>query len=142
MFFWVRQNTSTSTEMVANGVVLPGKFRLAVRRDALARQDNVLALPRPNAVSLNASGLIESGAFRASSTPGSRLDELFVFDNTSVAKNKSASATYYYWNGAWRKVGAGTTDVGTDAAFQPGTGVILRTGVAATSTFWTTQAAY
>jgi len=113
-------------------------FQIAsqVRRGAVGKQDNVLAMPRPAGMTLNQSGLVSSGAFRASASPGNRLDELFVFDNTSALKNKSASATYYYWNGAWRRVGAGSTDVGNDAAFQPGNGVIVRAGTGTSLATW------
>lgn len=137
MFFWVRNNLPGSDELVANGTVLSTKWRFLVRRNSNGQQDNLVALPRINTVALNASGLFESGAVRASSSPGNRLDELMVFDNSVAAKNKSAAATYYYWNNAWRKVGAGAADVGTDLVFTPGTGVVLRSGSGASTTVWT-----
>jgi uncharacterized protein (TIGR02597 family) len=141
MFFTVRQNTSAGTELLASGSVLGSAFRSAVRRNLAALQDNDLSDARPVPVSLNQSGLIESGAFRTSSTPDDRLDELYVFDNTVAAKNKSASAAYYYWNTAWRKVGAGSDDAGSDVVFLPGAGVILRSGTGSPGS-WTTQATY
>jgi uncharacterized protein (TIGR02597 family) len=115
---------------------VPGKLRMPVRRLAGGKQDNLIALARPTAVSLDASGLVSSGAFRASAFPGSRLDELLIIDNSTAGKNKSAAATYYYWNGAWRKVGGGSTNVGSDLVFVPGTGVILRSGAGETSAVW------
>ncbi|HTG43830.1 MAG TPA: TIGR02597 family protein, partial [Verrucomicrobiae bacterium] len=142
MYVWVRHNVASPTEFVASGEVLSAKWRFDVRRSATNKVDNLFSLPRPVAVSLNASGLIESGAFRASSSTGSRLDELLVFDNTSIAKNKSTSATYYYWNSAWRKVGSGTLDFGNDLAIVPGSGIIIRSGAGASSTTWTNEAGY
>ena len=136
--FWVRHNISSSTYFYARGVALVGKWRVQVRRQPDIKQDNWLAIPRFTTQTLAQSGLISSGAFRASPSPSSRLDELLVFDNTAIAKNKSASATYYYWSGAWRKVGAGSTDLANDPVFTPGTGVILRAGTG-TSTFWVNE---
>lgn len=140
MFFWVRHNVTTATQLVARGAVVGTTWRLPIRRNASGSQDNCIALPRPAAVSLNNSWLFQSGAFRASPSAGSRLDELLVFDNTTLVKNKSAAATYYYWNGAWRKVGS-TSDVGADLVFTPGSGVILRAG-SGSSVTWTNQPAY
>jgi uncharacterized protein (TIGR02597 family) len=143
MYIWVRHNIATSTELVALGSVIPTKWRLPVTRLASSKQDNILALPRPGGISLKASGLIESGAFKTSPTAGSRTDELYVYDNSAIAKNKTVAATYYYWNGGWRKVGFGTTDFGNDLVFAPGTGVILRASAAATSPdIWINQPAY
>jgi uncharacterized protein (TIGR02597 family) len=142
MYIWVRQNISATTALTALGSVLPTKWRFQVTRTATSKQDNLVGLPRPAAVSLNASGLIESGAFHPSATAGSRVDELLVFDNTAIAKNKSVAATYYYWSGAWRKVGLGTADVGNDLAFLPGCGVIIRAGAASTSDIWVDPAGY
>jgi len=141
MFVWVRHNVPTGTELVARGSVLSSGIRLGVRLNSGIKQDNLIALPRPGPVSLSQSGLIESGAFRPSISAGNRLDELFIFDNTTLGKNKSAAATYYYLNGGWRKVGSGNTDVGGDIVFQPGTGVILRSGAGA-SGVWTNNANY
>jgi uncharacterized protein (TIGR02597 family) len=60
----------------------------------------------------------------------SRKDELHVFDNAAEGKNKSASAIYFFYNGAWRRVGLpASTDVGTNVVFNPGTGVIIRKAI-------------
>ncbi len=135
MFVIVRHNVPTNTTFTAQGAVLSGKLRIPVRRPGAGQQDNIIALARPNAVSLDNSGLISSGAFRASPSPGARLDELLVFDNSTTGFNKSAVATYYYWNGAWRKVGAGGASLGADLVFAPGTGVILRSGSGSAATW-------
>ena len=87
-------------------------------------------------VSLNASGLVESGAFRPSPSDAIRLDELLIFDNTVARRNKSAAEIYYYRNGAWRQVGAGSADQGNRLIFTPGTGFILRSGSGAASAVW------
>lgn len=141
-FLFVRHNTNAATEAILHGAVLTGPWRLKVSRLATGLVDNLLALPRPLAVSLNDSGLIESGAFRASATAGSRVDELYVFDNTAAVINKSPVATYYYRFGAWRKVGAGLADAGDDEVFQPGSGFFIRTSPADTPARWVNEPSY
>jgi uncharacterized protein (TIGR02597 family) len=91
--------------------------------------------------------LITSGAFTASNPSGPRTgDELLVFDNTAAVINKSASAIYFYRNGAWRKVGAAnaTDDFGSTIVFGPTGGVIIRkaTTVAGSSTNWSNTPTY
>jgi uncharacterized protein (TIGR02597 family) len=142
MFIWVRHNIATDTQVTTLGNAVGSKWAVPIIRVAGGKQDNILALPRPASVSLNASGLIESGAFRPSPGPFNRIDELFIFDNTTVAKNKSPAGTYYYWNGLWRKIGSDSADAGGDPVFHPGTGVIIRSGASASSGLWLNNPAY
>src|SRR6478672_5238902 len=92
---------------------------------------------RPQSISLTDSQLVSSGAFSASPLAGSRTDELLTFDNSAAAKNKSASAIYYFWNGGWRQVGAGSTDVSSSNVFVPGLGFIIRKNTNSSSAIWT-----
>jgi uncharacterized protein (TIGR02597 family) len=138
----VRHNSSTSTRLTVRGLVLLTKWVVRLETGHVAQRDNFVALPRPVNVSLKDSGLIESGAFRASPMPGSRTDELLVYDHSVIGKNKSPSATYFYWNKAWRRVGAGSLDVGTDEVFLPGKGVIIRKGPAPNTAAWVNLPAY
>jgi uncharacterized protein (TIGR02597 family) len=136
----VRHNVPTNTTVMTMGIVDTSAWTISLRTpdgSSGTQQDNNIALARAVTLSLGDSGLISSGAFSASPLPGSRTDELLVFDNASVAKNKSASAIYYYWNDAWRAVGKGNTIVGTNQVFTPGTGVIIRKSTAAQPTTWT-----
>ncbi|MCF7762221.1 MAG: TIGR02597 family protein [Verrucomicrobia bacterium] len=142
MYFIVRQNLAASTILTTHGTVLTSKWRVVLMSNSSGKQDNIVALPRPVEATLNESGLIESGAFSASQFAGNRTDELLVFDSAQVAKNQSASATYYYWNGAWREVGVGATDVGNEVVFAPGTGVIIRKAAGTGSVVWSNAANY
>jgi uncharacterized protein (TIGR02597 family) len=128
MYFIARQNVTSTTILTTCGIITTCPLQTFIRRNASSNQDNMFSLMRPVPVSLNDTGLIASGAFRTSPFPGQRVDELLVFNNAATAKNKSASGTYYHYNGAWRKLGSGAADVGADAVFVPGTGVILRAG--------------
>ena len=122
--------------MTALGAVVLPKLSIPLRTDTSTSQDNALALTRASAITLNNSGLISSGAFSPSPLPGNRTDELLTFDNTAVAKNKSSSAIFYYWNNAWRQVGLGSTDVGSLAVFSPGSGFIIRKATNTTGVVW------
>lgn len=135
-FVIARHNVSTNTVVTTAGVVVASKLSIPLRTQIGVMQDNSIALARPMAVSLDASGLIISGAFQSSPVPGSRTDELLAFDNNSVAHNKSASAIFYYWSSAWRQVGLGTNDVGTNV-LAPGTGFIIRKATNNATAIWT-----
>ncbi len=147
MYFIVRNNVGTPTTLTTEGAVISGQLRLHVRRNQSLKQDNLLALPRPVAVSLLGAGLVDlidpsSGPFRASPSPASKVDELMVFDNSAVSPNKSASASYYYSGGFWRKLGAPAVDAGGDLVFQPGTGIIIRSGTGSSGAVWTNAPNY
>jgi uncharacterized protein (TIGR02597 family) len=135
--FIVRHNVSTNTVLTTAGRVITSLLASTLQTKTNMQQDNCIALQRPVPISLNDSGLISSGAFAASPLPGSRTDEMLTFDNSVAARNKSSSQAYYFWNGAWRQVGNGSTDVGTNLIFQPGTGVIIRKGTNSVSPVWT-----
>jgi uncharacterized protein (TIGR02597 family) len=123
-YFTVRNNAPAMTTIVVNGAVVVNKQLTALTTNAATKQDNFVAVMRPTPMSLNESGLIASGAFRASSG-FTTSDQLFVFDNTVAQLNKAAAASYTYSNGAWRRFGV-TGDAGADIVFTPGAGVIIR----------------
>jgi hypothetical protein len=112
--------------LTLQGSVLMSNWEFLLAANPSTRQDNPVSLPRAVPLSLTQSGLFESGAFNASPTPGNRTDELFIFDNTLTGIDRTATKIYYYGNGAWRRLGAGTADVGGDLVFSPNVGVIIR----------------
>ncbi|MDB6058276.1 MAG: Endoglucanase [Verrucomicrobiales bacterium] len=143
--FIVRHNVATNTTLLPVGVADASSWKITLRApdgSAGDKQDNFVSLTRPTGVSLDASGLITSGAFATSPLPGSRTDELLIFDNSVAAKNKSSSAVYYYWNNAWRRVGFGSAIVGSDTVFNPGSGVIVRRGTNSVSPAWINSSPY
>ena len=141
-YLLVRHNVATNTTMVSAGNVITSKVAIVLQTLTTNQQDNSVALMRPVPVSLNDSGLITSGAFSASPLPGSRTDELLTFDNAATNRNKSATAVYYYWSGAWRQVGAGSTDVGSNQPLGAGTGFIIRKGTNGSAPVWTNTPNY
>jgi uncharacterized protein (TIGR02597 family) len=104
--------------------------------------DNFISIDRPVDVLLNdfSSNLVASGAFTASTNPISvNGDEIFIYDNSQVLQNKPASASYFYYNSAWRlRGGSFTVDVGADPAhaLKPGEAVVLRKKASAPASFF------
>jgi uncharacterized protein (TIGR02597 family) len=108
------------------------------------KQDNFVSIVRPVDVAIQDLGLIASGAFIASTSAINRTDELLVFNNASIGTNKAASATYFFFNGAWRKFGQPvTTDFGTDV-IPAGAGFVIRKAQTAggTTAFWVNDKTY
>jgi uncharacterized protein (TIGR02597 family) len=147
MYFIVRQNVSSGTTLTAEGAVLPGLFRLHIRRNIGSKQDNLLALARPTGISLSQSGLVDlsnpnAGAFRASASSANKTDELMVFDNALIGRNKSAALSYYFSGGFWLKLGEPEADASGDLVFQPGSGIIIRSGTGTGEAIWTNAPNY
>jgi uncharacterized protein (TIGR02597 family) len=141
-YFIIRHNVATNTVVMTMGAVITNRFAISLQTLPASQQDNSVAVARPLPMSLDESGLVSSGSFNASPLPGSRTDELLAFDNTVSSRNKSASAIYYYWNGAWRQVGGGTNNVGTNQAFGGGAAAIIRKGTNGASVVWTNAPNY
>lgn len=141
-FFIIRHNIPAATEFVANGAVVTARLRSPLGVNPASKRDNFLGLQRPVPFTLAASGLVSSGAFAASPTIGNRTDELYVYDNTLVKQNKSASAIYFYWNNGWRKVGGGTALFDNATIFTPGTGFVIRKNAGSVSPVWTNTPNY
>jgi uncharacterized protein (TIGR02597 family) len=138
----VRHNIAGNTTLTLRGSVLMSKWALPLATNPSSRQDNPVSLPRPVPVSLTQSGLFQSGAFNASPTPGNRTDELFTFDNTLTGIDRTATKIYYYWNGAWRRLGAGTADVGAEIVFAPAVTAIIRKNLGAGTPLWVNTPTY
>ncbi|WP_438479934.1 TIGR02597 family protein [Oleiharenicola lentus] len=133
----VRQNVATETSLAVAGAVQMAGFRVPLALLAAdTDQDHFLGLPCAVPMTLSASRLVASGAFAVSTSAVTRADELYVFNNAMVAKNKSPSAPYFYFAGnaqkiaGWYQVGASVPD--TSFTLKPGEGFIIRKRQAAT----------
>ena len=135
--FIIRQNTNANATLLTSGEVISTPLSIVLRATATSKQDNYVALPRAQTISLANSQLISSGAFSASPLAGTRTDELLTFDNNSATKNKSAAAIYFYWSNAWRQVGLGNADVSSSNVVVPGVGFIIRKNTNASPSIWT-----
>lgn len=142
-FFTVR-NAGTATTLTTLGSVLTKKTTIPLFTRTGGQQDNFVSVVRPVDVKLSDLGLITSGAFQASPNQFTRVDNLLVFDHASPVQNRSASATYFYMNNAWRKFGeAGLPDRSNDI-ISAGDGFIIRKGATGNGlpVYWTNAPTY
>ncbi|MCA9398958.1 MAG: TIGR02597 family protein [Candidatus Omnitrophica bacterium] len=93
----------------------------------------------PVPVTLKQLNLGGTPAFQSTPPPGIFVkDQLLVFDNSVPGVNKSASATYFYYNGAWRKFGQPLTQSFDDEVLDPSAAILIRkAGGTPASTVWT-----
>ena len=157
-YFVVRNaNGAPTLPLNSVGSVLTKKFATPLATSASQLKDNAAAMIRPVDVALSATGLSPTdGSFVASTTSNSskndsRLalrDQLFLFDNTQVAMNKTPSAVYYYLDAlghaaGWKLSGDGLTDHGSDI-IPAGTALVIRKAKTAggATVFWTNAPTY
>jgi len=131
-YFMVRHPVGSNTELILTGSVQLSGQRIPVGTIQSSRaQDNLLSIPVPVPVTLDASGLNASDAFTATTDILTVKDKLLIFDNTTTGKNKSASAVYFYFAGdgfysaGWYRFGDFSQTVGT-VSLKPGEGFIIR----------------
>ena len=141
--YFTLRNAATATTLTSLGSVLTKKETLPLHTNASTQQDNFVSIIRPIDVKLNDLGLITSGAFASSASQFNLVDQLFVFNNAATGINKSASATYYYSNSAWRKFGFPNTDAGNDT-IPAGAGFVIRKGATGNglTQFWQNTPTY
>jgi uncharacterized protein (TIGR02597 family) len=143
-YFKVRQNSGTSTSLVMSGAVAMGKYAFGLATLATGNQDNYLSTGRPVDMTLNQLGLTGSaGAFTVTTSLVSKKDLLLVYDNSVARFNKTSSATYYYYNSAWRKNGAASSyDAGSEV-IPAGSGFEIRKSTSNGATaVWTHSPTY
>lgn len=71
--------------------------------------------------------------FIASSSPLIRQTELLFFDASTTGINRATSATYYFYNGSWRKFGVDVTTSFNNTIIYPDSYFIQRNKSAATT---------
>lgn len=151
-YFIVRNlNSAPTLPLTAIGGVLTKKLAVPELTNAASGRDNSVSMVRPVGVTLNATGLNPAdGSFVATTQTRSFQDQLFVFDNTAVAINKSPSAVYFYSNNVngvggigWRIFGDNTTDHGNDLV-AAGSALIIRKAANGTGlpVYWTNAPTY
>ncbi len=125
VFFKV-SNKAAASSITVTGQVEVGAIGTVINSSTV-QTDNVVAISFPADVTLNGSGLFQSGAFTASPNSFLRTDELLVYSDAVAGTNRPAVFTYFYTNGAWRRVGAAaTTDFSNEPVFAAAKGVIIR----------------
>jgi len=153
-YFIVRNlNNAPTLPLTAVGGVLTKKLAVPELSNAASGRDNSVSMVRPVNVALNATGLNPAdNSFVATTQTRTLQDQLFVFDNTTVALNKSPSAIYIYGNNlngdtnngiGWRIVGDNMTDHGGDL-IPSGSALIIRKAANGTGlpVYWTNAPTY
>ncbi|WP_166442671.1 TIGR02597 family protein [Phragmitibacter flavus] len=116
--FVLRNNATSPLVLAMSGGVPMNKFRTLIRTFTAANRQDVwfgYSSPIPEAV----------GNLGLGFSPG---DQLVVYDNATVGKNKSASQTLVYNGTAWL---LGGSNVNTTFFLQPGNGYVFRKNNAA-----------
>jgi uncharacterized protein (TIGR02597 family) len=139
------RNAGNATPLmyVANGA--PELDALAKTLATLSSANDIYCVSgRPVPMTLAQLGLGGTAAFKTTTSTFSIQDTLQVFENPAGGINKSASATYYYFNSAWRKVGQPTTtSFDNELAIKPGEGFVIRkVGGTPAAAVWTENAPY
>jgi len=145
-YFIIRNPILTSsTYYTSTGEVESNNLNIDLHVLPSGKRDNLVSLPRPVDVSLEDLKLGNTPAFASSTSLNAfgRKDEILVFDNAVVSRNKSASAIYFYFNG-WRKQGDTVESPLRNSDIIPaGWGFIVRKHQSAGGTvFWNNEASY
>lgn len=131
----VRQNNVATSQVTVVGSVPTNERKYVIGTlQSNTAQDNNIAIDIPVSMTLAQSNLFQSGAFLGTTNIfGTGGDKLLVFNDAAAGYDKSASATYYYYNDTgfggpgWRSVGGGFTTIrNNDVVFQPGSGYVVR----------------
>ncbi|MGV3658876.1 MAG: TIGR02597 family protein [Prosthecobacter sp.] len=152
-FFIVRHNIATDTSLTFTGTVQMNQLATPLGTIAASTdQDNAAALPFATELTLAQLKLFESGAFAGSSSHSIALrqDQVLVWDNSVVGKNKSAATSYYYFTGAsgvgpgWRESGITGTLANNAVVIGPNKGIIIRkkSGGTPSTALWTVKPPY
>lgn len=146
-------NSAPTLPLTAIGGVLTRKLATPELTNVATARDNPVSMVRPVGVALSSTGLNPAdGSFVATTATRTLQDQLFVFDNSTVALNKSPSAIYIYGdningdtgNGVgWRVVGDNATDHGSDL-IAAGSAIIIRKAGNGTGqpVYWTNAPTY
>lgn len=135
VFFIVRHNVSTSTSLTFTGTVQMSTLATPVGTIAVSQdQDNAVALPFATEMSLAQLKLYESGAFAGSSSHSllNRQDQVLVWDNSVIGKNKGSGISYYYFTETsgvgrgWRKSGVPNVIANDDVVIGPTKVIVIR----------------
>lgn len=133
--YFIQRNTASATALTLSGRVMNGYIGTVLEGASGKQNDNYVGLAFPADTTLTATGLASSG-FTASNSPLNIADQLLVFSPTGTGYNRSASATYYYYNNGWRKFGSPVaSDFGSDI-IPAGSGFIIRKAANAAAIAW------
>jgi len=132
--YFIQRNKAASTSLVYVGRVQPGALGTVIQ-GASTQNDNFVAVSFPVDIKLQDLGLIGNG-FSASPSALAITDRLLVFDPNQTGNNRAPSASYFYFNGAWRKSGQPVTNSFNTDVVRAGSGFIIRKAANASDAAW------
>jgi uncharacterized protein (TIGR02597 family) len=103
-YFTIRNKTNKPLTFVTSGLSLTNTAQARSIATGGVKNDIPAVSGNPTAVTLLDLNLGGTAAFATSLDPELRKDELLVYTNGASGINRAASAVYYFFNGAWRKV--------------------------------------
>lgn len=122
----IRNNDGEAKNALFFGEVIDSPIAIPLAESTDYASDNFVGLNRPLAIALNELGLAPGGVFEETTDPENPNDLLLVYSNEATGKNKKPSASYFYYNGAWRLSGGDNgVDRGADT-IEPGMGIAVR----------------
>lgn len=125
-YFIIRNNNNANPlKFITHGIDMPITLAALVPTGSV-KNDMASASGSPKILRLKDLNLGGTPAFKTSTSTAIRQDELKVFTNGPSGINRAPDVTYYYYNNAWRKVGALATDGFDGAILPPGAAMIIR----------------
>lgn len=128
--YHLHRNKATATLVTRTGWVAQDALATVLETAAATANDNYVALAFPESVTLGNSNLIASGAVMAG-------DQVLLYTAGQTGINRIPSQIYYHAEGAWRKVGASTTESFDQVLLPAGEGFIVRKAAGASPAVWT-----
>jgi len=123
---------ATATSFTPSQVVVEGTATLPLRTRTAGPQDNPVGMMRPLPVKLSELDL-DGAAFEesASTDPGDRMDQLFVYDNLVAAVNRQPSTIYFKVGGSWHRDDGATYPAADDDELVSSWGLLIRKAASA-----------
>ena len=123
--FVIRNNAAAKTSYFF-GEVVTAPLAVPLQRSDSGLVDNFVSIERPLDISLIELGLHDSGVFEVTTDANNPTDQLLLYSLSSAGKNKQPTASYFFFNNAWRKVGADINTSFDSDVISAGMGIAIR----------------
>lgn len=134
----IRNNGATTVTFYFFGELEASDVQVPVVSKALSRVENLLGLPRPLSVALSDIGLAGTSAFVTTTDLNDRKDILQVYEGGNENKKLTPTAEYFFYQGAWRKVGASAGESFDTATIPAAAAIVLSKAPSVDQTvYWT-----
>jgi uncharacterized protein (TIGR02597 family) len=143
----IRNSSASQISVPLVGSVPMNSLNIDVIASQVAQQDNAIYNQFPAGVTLETSGLAQSGAVGASPDVFSPTDLLLVFSSSSSGINPSPSSIYLYHDGSqgpagWYDSGDINAGLKNNVELPPGSAFIVRKAAGSSSASWNPNVPY